>query len=337
MPKTTFSYSPVLAGAPASGAAALPAQKAAMQAMHTGLLAVGLTQLSDTGQLDIDAMAAYTTSGAAMVLAGYRIYEMVDSLTPTLRVIIKVEFYRSNMGHSLPQYFETQFNITVGHATDGAGNFVGNSVQAGLQSMQVTNTRITPPATVPSFICVKDHTLMIAVGVGYSQINTSGSAPICAGFAVIGRTRDSSGVADGRGVICYGAHSVNASTSFDRRMSTSVSIPSSSIQISNIHDLTPMAGAYMSMASVAGAPQIQFPMAAVPKIYPFTQLGYYPNGGSLSVADIVQLDIDGAVREYVALGAISVFPNIVGPTVSIGSRAANSMFFEAGVCLLYET
>ncbi len=337
MPKTTFSYAPAFYGNPATGAAALPAQKAAMTAIHNGLLAIGLTQLSDTGQLDIDAMPAMTTSGLTENVAGFRLYEMVDDLTPTLRVIIKVEFCRPPLGHTLPQYAEVMLNISVGHNTDGAGAFVGGSVVVSRQALSTSSSMPARAPSVQSFMCVKDHTILLAVGLSLGQVSTVPPTPIIAGFAVIGRTRDADGLADGRGVVGFGSADDAAITILDHRMVMSLSVPSASIAVKNIKDSPGLMGAYLAMASVSGAPQVQFPMAAVPRMYPFTQLGMTQVGGALSVGDIIELDVDGAVRQYVALGSFNIWPNVIGPTISINGRTANNLFFDCGFSMLYET
>ena len=338
MPKINFSYAPAFYGNPASAAAALPVQKAAMTAIHNGLLAIGLVQLSDTGQLNIDTMPAVSTSTSTENVAGFRLYEMVDDLTPTLRVIIKVEFCRPPIGHTLPQYCEVMLNIYVGHATDGAGAFVGNSINASRQVAATTSSRLTPiPASIQSYMCVKDHSIMLAVGVGLFAINTVPATPVIAGFAVIARTRDANGVADGRGVVAFGPANDAAITSWSHRMTMSISVPSAGINMVNIKDSPVIMGAYLPTASVGGAPQIQFPLAAVPKIYPFTPMGMYPSGGALSVGDIVELNVDGDIRQYVAIGMTTIWPSTSGPIVSVNGRSAGNIFYDSGVCLLYET
>lgn len=338
MPKTTFSYAPAFYGNPSSGAAALPAQKAAMTAIHNGLLAIGLVQLSDTGQLDIDTMPAVSTNSSTENVAGFRLYEMVDDLTPTLRVIIKVEFCRPPIGHTLAQYCEVMLNIYVGHATDGAGAFVGKSINVSRQVAATTSSRLTPiPASIQSYMCVKDHSIMLAVGVGLFAINTVPATPVIAGFAVIARTRDANGVADGRGVVAFGPANDAEITIWSHRMTMSISVPSAGINMANIKDSPVIMGAYLPMASVGGAPQIQFPLAAVPKIYPFTPMGLYPSGGALSVGDIVELNVDGDIRQYVAIGMTTIWPSTSGPIVSVNGRSADNIFYDSGVCLLYET
>ncbi len=338
MPKTAFSYQPANYGSPASGAAVLPAQKAAMLAIHNGLIAIGLVQLSDTGQLDIDALPVNTTNGPLQILAGYRLYEMVDELTPSLRVILKVEFYRCNIGQVMAQYFEVMINVTVGHSTDGAGNFVGQSIQAGFQTFTSSSSRFAPPISVPSYMCVKDHTILMAVGIGFAQINTTNAKAMMAGFAVVARTRDSDGVADARGVVCYGSQGTVGSTTYNKRLTNSVSIPSMAISVVRADDLVGFCGAYMPMSSVGGAPQVQFPLAAVPKIYPFTRLGIYRGGSGLSFGDTLQLDVDGDTREFVVLGDVSLYPSVTGPTATVDPvYGAIDMFVNTGLCMLYET
>lgn len=338
MPKTTFSYAPAIYDNPPDAAAALPAQKAAMTAIHNGLLAIGLVQLSDTGQLDIDTMPAVSTNGYTENVAGFRLYEMVDDLTPTLRVIIKVEFCRPSIGYyGSAHYCEVMLNIYVGHATDGAGAFVGNSIKVSRQVVATSSSRLTPiPASIQSYMCVKDHSIMLAVGVGLFAINTTPATPVIAGFAVIARTRDANGVADGRGVVAFGSANDAAITSWDHRMAMSLSVPSAGINMVNIKDSPALMGAYLPMASVGGAPQIQFPLAAVPKIYPFTPMGMYPSGGALSVGDIVELNVDGDIRQYVVIGMTTIWPSTSGPSVSVNGRSAGDIFYGSGVCLLYE-
>lgn len=88
-----------------------------MQAIHDAIVAVGLVQTSDTGQVTISSM----TRPATNIAAGYEIFKFNDSLqTNGAPVFIKIEYGTGNNTSTCSVWF------TVGTSTDGAGTITGN-------------------------------------------------------------------------------------------------------------------------------------------------------------------------------------------------------------------
>lgn len=86
------------------------------QKVHDALVAVGMVQTSDTGQINL---ATVTAPSAAATAAGYEIWRFNDTLQATAPVFFKLE-YGSGSAAANPQLW-----ITVGKGSDGAGNITG--------------------------------------------------------------------------------------------------------------------------------------------------------------------------------------------------------------------
>lgn len=86
------------------------------QKVHDALVAVGMVQTSDTGQINL---ATVTAPSAAATAAGYEIWRFNDALQATAPVFFKLE-YGSGSAAANPQLW-----ITVGKGSDGAGNITG--------------------------------------------------------------------------------------------------------------------------------------------------------------------------------------------------------------------
>lgn len=164
----------------AGAAVTLTSWKNGCQMMHDALIGVGLTQSSDTGQYDISGAAALPAVGA---YGGYRIYEMTDSLAATHPVKIKLEFYLAGSAAG------PDGHITVGFATDGAGNFVGNKSTVRIPFYSAGTENTTTPATFFS-----------GDGGRVSHAYNTGGASSSCNWSNIERLRDSSGSYIGDGV-----------------------------------------------------------------------------------------------------------------------------------------
>lgn len=90
---------------------------------HNNLLAAGLVQTADTGQ--VASVSGETATVAANTLHGYRVYEVNDAYSSNTPVYIRLEF-RTVSATSSATYRFGLLNVTVGFATDGAG-LIGNS------------------------------------------------------------------------------------------------------------------------------------------------------------------------------------------------------------------
>lgn len=75
---------------------------------------LGFVQTADTGQVDLSAVAAPTSTNQVM---GYQIYKTNDAFTP---VYVKVEFGSGSSAGSMPSIW-----ITVATGTNGAGQMTG--------------------------------------------------------------------------------------------------------------------------------------------------------------------------------------------------------------------
>lgn len=126
----------------------LPAWKLIFNDLHDNLIEAGLVQTGDTGQLDIDAVAALPADNT---YAGYRMYRFNDALQATSPIFIKIEFgcgpeglsASSNTGQRRGRCLRTR--VTYGKETNGAGIFVGNETAPSTfpQALASTSTGAT--------------------------------------------------------------------------------------------------------------------------------------------------------------------------------------------------
>lgn len=87
------------------------------QAVHDALVAVGMTQTADTGQVNLATVAKPTSTGVYM---GYEVFRFSDTLQATKPVYIKVEYGSAQGGATRPGVA-----VTVGTGTNGAGTLTG--------------------------------------------------------------------------------------------------------------------------------------------------------------------------------------------------------------------
>ena len=105
---------------------------------HAQLLACGLTQTADTGQIN---WTTVTRPGAG-VMAGYEVWRFNDTLQSTVPVFLKFEF-----GTGLGSVTAPTVKLTLCGATNGAGSAVGFSYTV----FCGTNAYNTPPASTTTF------------------------------------------------------------------------------------------------------------------------------------------------------------------------------------------
>ncbi|MFA5036900.1 MAG: hypothetical protein WC479_06965 [Candidatus Izemoplasmatales bacterium] len=86
--------------------------------LSDALTAVGFTKTADTGQVDLSSAAKPASSYQMM---GYEIRAFSDTLQSSNPMILKIE-YGAGSSAAYPG-----IQITIGRATDGAGNFVGET------------------------------------------------------------------------------------------------------------------------------------------------------------------------------------------------------------------
>jgi hypothetical protein len=155
MAYTTFTTSVV---APASGAFAF------IKSFHDALLAVGLTQTADTGQLDLST-AGPTRSGTTNFSYGYTVYRL-PSVSGLNDIFIRIN--HTNNADSTPVGYLPR--ITVGTSTDGAGAINANSTG---EIFFATTAVGTTSGTSTHYVALTDGDLSIAFAPTEQSIGIS--------------------------------------------------------------------------------------------------------------------------------------------------------------------
>lgn len=136
-----------------------------MTSVDTLMLNSGWVQASDTGQMVISSVTYNGTSGS---LYGYRVYYLNDSQHSTYPIYMRA--YWRMYGTNTPG-----LAITLGHATDGAGNITGFKVGSDTQYLHTGGTTGWGLSGNASYACALD---------GYSfwtlcaRTNTSDNTPV---------------------------------------------------------------------------------------------------------------------------------------------------------------
>ncbi len=112
---------------------------------HNNLIAAGLVQTADTGQVVSVSGSAVTTSTNTSY--GYRVYELNDAFSSVVPVYIRLEF-RSLSAVSSAGSRSMQLVVGVGFATDGAGNIQDANYSKTLKQYQPISS--SAPALNPN-------------------------------------------------------------------------------------------------------------------------------------------------------------------------------------------
>ena len=158
----------------------------------TGLLAAGLVQTSDTGQINTSTVLRPGTN----VVAGYAIFRFDDTLQTTAPIYLKVEFGTGSTT-SAPL-----INWTVGTGSNGSGTLTGPTSGFGGRSSTA------PTGTRPSYFTHGEGFLCVALRV-YSSATVNDVFP---GSIILQRTVDNTGAptADGAQFTVGGYAAFNA-------------------------------------------------------------------------------------------------------------------------------
>lgn len=148
--------------------------------IHAQLLAVGLVNTADTGQINPATVTKPSAGGAAQ---GYEIWRFNDTLQATVPVFVKFE-YGSGATLDRPGLW-----FTVGSGSNGAGTLIG---QVGARRSGGSGISKSAGVTLPSYFCGDGSGLVYVTN--YDSTNAS-----CGYFGIIDRLRDGAGapVADG--------------------------------------------------------------------------------------------------------------------------------------------
>ena len=150
----------------------------------TQLLAVGLTQTADTGQINTTTV----TRAAGSTAAGYTIWRFNDTLQATAPIYIKLEF-GSGSSNTVPAMW-----ITVGQGSNGSGTLTGTlTTRCSCGSGTALSSTIT--SYTSRFVYNSTYGFLAVV----MKIGSIGANVAWGGFIVV-RSCDSTGAATGDSV-----------------------------------------------------------------------------------------------------------------------------------------
>ncbi|HIE1750411.1 TPA: hypothetical protein ACXJUT_001928 [Pseudomonas aeruginosa] len=164
-------------------------RQAIFQELHDALIAIGLTQTSDTGQLADFSGVTADAPGATGVNYGYRVYQLNDSLQAVSPIFLRVE-YRVRGGSSSGSWDIPNFGLSIGTGTDGAGNLANASANYLVPNYYATSSAATPSAmgytgNLPSYAYHGEGLLWVvlkgggfrALSYGATYIGRPGTSP----------------------------------------------------------------------------------------------------------------------------------------------------------------
>ena len=234
---------------------------------HDALIAVGLVQTSDTGQVDLNAVAVLPTASTTV---GYIIYRFNDTMQATAPLFLRIEY---KVGASS----RARIDFQVGTSTDGAGTLNGFAAVANL--VLASNADSNPYST---FVAAGDGYLAAslfcwtATGPGTTMFILERSREIIAGTD----TPTGAGVLIGALDSNIKTYSYTAKVALDHRGGNSV--PTFGNTISAGLGLTPV------------RPALAFLSGGVPW-QPVTFVGVLPTDAPTVPFDVI---LNGVTRTY---------------------------------------
>ncbi len=258
-------------------------------AFHNSLIAVGITNTADSGQIDF---ATVTIPGAG-TSAGYKIYRFNDALQASAPIFFRIDYGIDASGAAVPQMW-----VQVGIATDGAGTLTTlfSDVLRPMCKGGAIDSLVTPYIT---YMCY--NTTLGALTVGW-KLGSNGLHATGRGFLAIGRSSDSSGAPTNTGATIY---TFGQSTLADAQSLRFASVAGAFTRHNNY---CVVVGDVIGTVT-AGAVQASICWAHYPRVEPINWLAgvvtdEFPRGVEFEATLV------GAVpRTYVALGEASPPPS----------------------------
>lgn len=156
----------------------------------TQLLAVGLTQTSDTGQINTSTVSLPSPG----TIGGYTIWRFNDTLQATYPIFIKIEFGQTSTT-GCPWML-----VTVGSASNGSGTITQAAGGIPVSTRVVCNDNQIPTSTASPYVsrfCYDTVTGVLWFGTKYGHNATNNIASV---GLIVARTMNSSGVPTGDAV-----------------------------------------------------------------------------------------------------------------------------------------
>lgn len=260
------------------------------QSVHDALIAVGLTQATDTGQINFATVAKPTSTN---VDAGYAVYRFSDALQATRPVFIRLVFGTGN------QATTPRIGVAIGTATNGAGTLSGIST-----TLRNLNTSAAATQNVQSWASGSTNRVTFCMWGG----DTTSSRAVAFG---VERTHDANGDDSNVGVRLWTA--AGSSTADD------LSFAGPSYGSTNGF---PAAMSSTESTGVNGSDTVFFPIYGAAKIaqFPLTGvLGFY-NADAVNGSDVL-VDPDGhGTKTYRTLNLLGTGP--------VGGNSRYAMRFD---------
>jgi hypothetical protein len=152
--------------------------------IHDGLLAVGLTKTSDTGQLDLTTAPTVVLSSANYDY-GYSMFQFTDAFQSEYPIFVKVRYTNDAWGSTATRVV---VRLEVGEGTNGSGTLTGkvdDRFTANVNSIFSNQTTLST-----NNISFKDGTLVIATAITATSGTIEG---ITRRVIAVGRRKDMSG------------------------------------------------------------------------------------------------------------------------------------------------
>lgn len=161
--------------------------------IHNAILATGIVQTSDTGQLSMASAPTYSSTSGN--LYGYTVYKFNDAAQSTFPIFFKIKWQNSAVAAAK----NFVFPISVGTASDGAGT-ITSAGGASNSSTVVTDLAFMFGNASSSATTTLFDTWISGDGSGFNWMQTPwDSASGNQGFVSIDRFRNSDGTANARG------------------------------------------------------------------------------------------------------------------------------------------
>lgn len=133
---------------------------AGIKYLHDALLAVGLTQTADTGQLDLTTAPALLNASNATF--GYTVYQWTDAYQSTYPLYMRIEWKTASAGTTVLNQIPFPV-ITIGTGTNGSGAITGTKTLTTPTSLSSSTSVATDTTARPNYVCFYDGSLAIAL------------------------------------------------------------------------------------------------------------------------------------------------------------------------------
>jgi hypothetical protein len=266
--------------------------------VHDAILATGIVQTSDTGQLDMTTPPTYNSlSGNNYGYTVYRFNDAAQSVTPIYFSIIWQNAQITNASHF-------KFNVIVGTGSNGTGTITGIQQASRLINMGAGSTSGGLDTQLYTVIVSGDGS-SLAIAYAWDTLVAMSATPDPRMFFFIDRFRDSSGAPKTTGYVFQYAGSTSSNVLIGHYSTTygysTYTITDSGIQSGALPAFHPWIGA-ASSESVGGAFQCYPIWLMLPSIE-YIKAGIcvptqdFPSLGTFEVTHL------GAKHTYITIGA----------------------------------